>query len=222
MIIYNKGTVFNSGAEAIVNTVNCVGVMGAGLALEFALRYPEMYNDYQCKCKAKQIMVGKIDYYQVEKEIVVNFPTKWHFKFPSKIEWIEMGLQDFVCTYKSMGIKSVAFPKLGALNGGLDWGKVQFLIEKYLSKIDIPVYICLDESSAEGVEKKMLDLFNSLPIEVLGATIRLTERQKSLLNKNKPFFRFWQIKEMDGIGITTYSNIFKYCKYDFEHNLTSL
>ena len=69
--------------------------------------------------------------------IIVNFPTKWHFKYPSKLEWIDQGLNDFLISYKKQGITSVAFPKLGTSNGGLNWEDVRKLMEKYLSKADI-------------------------------------------------------------------------------------
>ena len=127
MVIYQEGTVFNTDAEAIVNTVNCTGVMSAGIALEYSLRYPEMFKAYEEKCKNKQIQIGKVDYYNNGDIIIVNFPTKWHFKYPSQISWIEQGLKDFVSTYKSQGFKSVAFTKLGTLNGHLNWNEVRCL-----------------------------------------------------------------------------------------------
>ena len=89
MIRYYQGTIFNVEADAIVNTVNTVGVMGAGIALEFALRYPKMLLYYQEKCKYSQIKTGVIDYYNTDGKCIVLFPTKEHFKFPSKLEWIE-------------------------------------------------------------------------------------------------------------------------------------
>ena len=77
MIKYFNGTVFNCDAEAIVNTVNTVGVMGAGLALEFALRYPDMLKDYEEKCKHKEIIVGKVNSYKAADKTIIYFPTKW-------------------------------------------------------------------------------------------------------------------------------------------------
>ena len=154
MIKYYEGTVFNTGAKAIVNTINCEGAMGAGLALEFMLRYPEMYEDYKVKCDKKLLKPGIVDYY-VEDDgcTIINFPTKWLFKYPSRIEWIEQGLQYFVSTYKEHNIKAVAFPKLGASNGGLDWDEVRSIMEKYLSNVDADVYICTDTlRQAEGIE----------------------------------------------------------------------
>jgi O-acetyl-ADP-ribose deacetylase (regulator of RNase III) len=186
--------------------------MGAGLALEFALRYPNMYKDYQEKCEKNEIAVGCMNYYYEDGKVIVNFPTKWHFKYPSKIEWIENGLKDFIITYKKQGITSVAFPKLGTLNGGLEWEKVKNLMEEYLSKIDIPVFICLDEEGAEGLEKDMLQVFHKLTMGELKNVVKLTQKQQQGLMNKKNFYRFWQIKEVEGIGITTYAKIFQYCK----------
>ena len=217
MITYLEGTVFNTEADAIVNTINCIGVMNAGIALEFGLRYPNLLKEYEQKCKNKEISVGHIYYYKDKEKLIVNFPTKWHFKYPSRLEWIEDGLKDFVKTYKQYNIKSVAFTKLGTLNGGLDWNKVKLLMEKYLCNLDIPVYICLDnKKEAEGLEKKMLDIFNNLKIEEFKQNVRLTTKQIDILKSNMPINRFWKIKELEGIGTTTYKHLFNYCKLQTE------
>lgn len=219
MITYLNGTVFNTDADAIVNTINCVGVMNAGLALEFGLRYPELLKEYEGKCKNNEINVGHIFYFKDKNKWIVNFPTKWHFRYPSKIEWIEDGLKDFVNTYKKFNIKSIAFSKLGTLNGGLDWYSVKKLMEKYLNNLDIPVYICLDnKKEAEGLEKKMVDIFNSLKGEDIKKYVNTTSKQLDTLNKAMPVNRFWKIKELEGIGITTYKKLFKYCKLLAEGN----
>lgn len=212
MIKYSDGTVFNVSTQAVVNTVNCTGVMGAGIALEFMLRYPAMFEDYAEKCKNKRIVTGRVDYYKNEDgSIIVNFPTKWHFKYPSKLIWIEKGLQDFIRTYQKNGIASVAFPKLGTSNGGLNWNDVKSLMEKYLSNLDIDVYICLDnKKEAEGVEKSMLDKFNSTSIEQLSSIVKLNAKQKDNLQKRMPYNRFWKISETESIGTKTYSMLFKY------------
>ena len=212
MIKYCEGTVFNVNASALVNTVNCVGVMGAGIALEFMLRYPEMFDDYEDKCNAKKILTGKVDYYKnKDGTIIINFPTKTHYKYPSKLLWIETGLQHFVNTYSEFGIKSVAFPKLGTSNGGLDWNDVKLLMEKYLSKLDIDIYICLDTlGEAEGIEKKMLDKFNSTDITDISKVVKLNIKQKENLQMQMPYDRFWEISDTESIGKKTYSNIFKY------------
>ncbi len=210
MIEYYDGTVFNAGVNCMVNTVNCIGVMGAGLALEFALRYPAMCDDYEAKCERKEFSVGKVDYYRGEGYTIVNFPTKWHFKYPSKPEWIEAGLRDFVRTYRGEGIREVAFPKLGTMNGGLDWQEVRALCEKYLDLPDLRVVICTDEKrEAEGIEKRMVDLFNATPVEELARSVRLTEKQRETLRACVPLQRFFLLQKTEGIGLKTYSEIFR-------------
>lgn len=212
MIIYSDGTVFNADTQALVNTVNCTGVMGAGIALEFMLRYPEMFEDYELKCKNKRITTGKVDYYKNQDgTIIVNFPTKWHFKYPSKLIWVEQGLQDFLKTYKEYDITSIAFPKLGTSNGGLNWNDVKPLMEKYLSNLDIDVYICLDnKKDAEGIEKIMIDKFNSTSVEKLSSLVKLNAKQKDCIQKHMPYNRFWKISNTESIGMKTYSMIFNH------------
>ena len=211
MIKYYSGTVFNTQADALVNTINCDGVMGAGIALEFGLRYPDMYEDYIRKCKDNEIHVGQVDYYKTNSITIINFPTKFHFKFPSQIQWVEAGLQNFVDTYKYHNISSVAFPKLGTNKGGLDWNQVKPLMEKYLENLDIEVIICLDEDKqAAGLEKQMLEMFNNASIDTLSQVARLNANQKEIIQKKKPFDRFWKIGITKGIGQTTYEKFFKH------------
>lgn len=218
MIKYFDGTVFNVDTDAIVNTVNCDGFMGAGLALEFALRYPKMYEQYKKDCATKSTRTGLVNYYNEENIVIINFPTKNSFKFPSHIKWIELGLINFVQTYKSKGITSVAFPKLGTANGGLSWNDVKELMEKYLSNLDIDIYICLDiEKEAQGIEKVMLNNFNKMSTSELASIIRLSQKQIDELNLRKPYSRFWQIQKTPTIGITTYKKMFEY----FYSNLNS-
>ena len=218
MLKYYEGTVFNSECDAFVNTVNCSGIMGAGIALEFKLRYPDMFEDYKVKCQKKIIQIGQVDYYRLNAgKIIINFPTKFHYKYPSKINWIEQGLKDFVKTHKNHDFKSVAFPKLGTNKGGLEWDNVKYLMEKYLSKLMIDVIICLDKQKAQGIEKIMLDEFNSINILELGDVVKLTAAQKDTIQENKPYSRFWKINESKTIGIKTYTKIFEYF-YDIAKN----
>ena len=138
-----RGNIFNTKAQTIVNTVNCVGVMGKGIALVFKLRYPQMFDIYKSHCRSKLIGIGKLWLYKGEENDpwVLNFPTKFHWKYPSKIEYIEQGLEKFVATYREKGITSIAFPMLGTNNGGLDKAEVLPIMQRYLSQCDIPVEI---------------------------------------------------------------------------------
>lgn len=152
MITYIKGDLFNSPAQVLVNTVNTVGVMGKGIALEFKKRYPEMFNLYQSKCDDKSFDMGKLLLWKKEEKWILLFPTKRHWRSPSKITDIEQGLKKFAQSYDKLGIESIAFPKLGCGNGGLDWKEVKLIMEKYLSNLPIHIYIYLDDYKQETLE----------------------------------------------------------------------
>jgi len=146
MIIYRYDEdIFSSDADAIVNTVNCKGVMGKGLALKFKERYPEMYKEYKSLAKQGKITIGKLMLFKTKDgRIIINFPTKYHWRHKSKTEYIEKGLRYFVDNYKDWKIRSVAFPQLGCGEGGLKWEEVKPIMEKYLEDIDIKVEIFVD------------------------------------------------------------------------------
>ena len=133
-ISYPKGNLFDSSSQTIVNTVNCVGVMGKGIALEYKLRYPEMYEEYKNFCDRGQIEIGKLHLWEAQTgKKILNFPTKIHYSQPSKLIYIEKGLKKFVQNYSDKGITSIAFPQLGSSLGGLDWEtQVHPLMLKYL------------------------------------------------------------------------------------------
>ena len=143
MIIFKTGNLFDSECQTLVNTVNRNGVMGKGIALQFKKKYPELFNEYRLACKRKQINNGGdiwiwdfIDLYKPRK--VLCFAKKEYWWHHSKLEWIKRGLEAFSKTYKMFGITSIAFPKLGCNNGGLDWeNDIKPLMFKYLQPLDI-------------------------------------------------------------------------------------
>lgn len=136
------GNILESKNITLVNTVNCVGVMGKGIALEFKKRYPKMYQQYKSDCEKGHIKAGEpVLYTDLLGSSIVNFPTKTHWKSPSLLKDIERGLDTFVRKYKEWGIESIAFPPLGCGNGGLSWDDVGPLMYQKLSSIDIPVEI---------------------------------------------------------------------------------
>jgi O-acetyl-ADP-ribose deacetylase (regulator of RNase III)/uncharacterized protein Smg (DUF494 family) len=223
MLHYTDTTVFNVNTQTIVNTVNCVGVMGAGLALEFQLRFPEMEKDYVERCRKKEVKTGKPYLYRNYGNVwILNFPTKDHWKYPSKIEWIDEGLKYFSINYQKGGITSIAFPKLGCSHGGLDWGDVSPLMEKYLGNLDIDVFICLDqEKEATGVEGSMVSLVNN--IESFGWDKELNLRadiRKKIIHA-LPIRRFRELGKIEGVGKQTYNDMFSFLyqsvkKFEFE------
>lgn len=136
------GDMFQSKAETIVNTVNCVGVMGKGVAAEFKKRYPKMFVDYSARCAVKQVKLGEPYLYRdVLGTSVINFPTKNHWRSPSRLADIEHGLNYFVQHYADWGITSIAFPPLGCGNGGLEWSEVGPLIYDKLHRLPINIEV---------------------------------------------------------------------------------
>ena len=141
MIHYVSGNMFDSPAQTLVNPVNTVGVMGKGLALEFKNRYPKMFEEYKKQCRDGWLYVGSFMLWRAKDHFVLNFPTMKHWKDPSSLIYVEAGLLSFVNEYESYGVSSIAFPRLGCGNGGLDWKTVKPVMERYLQELPIDVYI---------------------------------------------------------------------------------
>ena len=141
MIKYTSDNIFDSKMETIVNPVNCVGVMGKGLALEFKKRYPALFIAYKSACDRHLIKPGRVYISNQPDRKIMLFPTKDHWRNPSSYEYIEEGLGYFAEHYKALKMTSCAFPRIGCGCGGLEWSKVKALIVKYLSHLDIEIEI---------------------------------------------------------------------------------
>jgi O-acetyl-ADP-ribose deacetylase (regulator of RNase III) len=147
MIRFTKGNLLDADVEAIVNTVNTLGVMGKGIALMFKEQFPENFEAYEAACRRKEVALGKM-FVTESPELhgprwIINFPTKANWRFPSKLEWIASGMEDLKRVILDKGIKSIALPPLGSGNGKLNWRDVRPLIEKALgdlSGLDVVVY----------------------------------------------------------------------------------
>jgi O-acetyl-ADP-ribose deacetylase (regulator of RNase III) len=146
MIHYTKANILESEAQALVNTVNTVGVMGKGIALQFKKAYPNNFKAYQEACKQKDIAIGKLfvtkdSNLHFGEKIIINFPTKNDWRNSSEYSFIEKGLDDLVRIIGQYQLKSVAIPPLGAGNGGLEWEKVKRIIEQKLNSLNIDIFI---------------------------------------------------------------------------------
>ncbi|MHC4573065.1 MAG: type II toxin-antitoxin system antitoxin DNA ADP-ribosyl glycohydrolase DarG [Planctomycetota bacterium] len=136
------GDILKSKAQTLVNTVNCVGIMGKGIALEFKNRFPEMFKDYTRRCERNEIHIGHPYIYKsLLGPQIVNFPTKEHWKSVSKVNDIERGLDYLLAHYEQWGVTSIAIPPLGCGNGQLDWRVVAPLIYSRAKQMNIPVEI---------------------------------------------------------------------------------
>lgn len=138
MIVDAEGDLLAAEADALVNTVNCVGVMGKGIALQFKRRYPDMFDDYRRACKQGLVSIGKMHVFQTHQldgpEYIINFPTKRHWRSPSKLSYIDEGLRDLIDVAEQLAITRIAVPPLGAGNGGLDWSEVRPLLVAAFSR----------------------------------------------------------------------------------------
>ncbi len=160
MIKVVHGDLFESNVDALVNTVNTVGVMGKGVALQFKRRYPENFKAYQKAYKNDELAVGKMFIFDLgevsQPRFIINFPTKKHWRSPSKLEYIDLGLDALVEEIKRLNIQSIAVPALGSSNGGLDWNDVKpRIINKLadLSNVDILVFEPLAEISHKSIAR---------------------------------------------------------------------
>lgn len=158
MISYVKGNIFESPAQVITNTVNTVGVMGKGIALEYKKRYPKMFEEYKKLCKAGTFKPGNLALWKDEDKWILLFPTKEDWRKPSKLEYIENGLKKFLKNWDKYNIDSIAFPKLGCGNGGLNWNEVKPLMEKYLRKLPINIYIYVDNYEEQNDSENLTDV----------------------------------------------------------------
>lgn len=158
------GNIFRSTCQTLVNTVNCVGIMGAGIALEFRLRYPDMFAQYVQLCADGRLDVGRLWVYKAPERWVLNFPTKKHWKYPSKPQYLHQGLEKFVTTYEARGVTSAAFPLLGASHGGLAPEESLAIMQHYLGQCAIPIEIYRhDATAADDVFNSFKTLFVGLP-----------------------------------------------------------
>ena len=165
MIIYQTGNILHDQADAIINTVNTVGVMGKGLALQFKKAFPDNFKVYKKACDDQGLVTGEVLTVELNSInapfYIINFPTKAHWKGKSKLEYIEQGLSSLKSEVKRLGLKSVALPALGSGLGGLDWHAVDSLIQSSLSELP-------------GVEWRVYPPQNAPRAAVLGLIERYT------------------------------------------------
>lgn len=235
MITYVVSDLLKSPARVLVNTVNTMGVMGKGIAKDFKMVYPEMFKEYQLLCERKLFNVGQLWLYKTPHKWILNLPTKKHWRYPSKPEYIELSLKKFVDTYSEKGITSISFPLLGCGNGGLDWETlVKPLMEKYLANLPIDIFIHLYKKDPFQVEhrniKEIKNWLQSQPESL--AFSEVFEDLKTVLSEKKNYrtidssinFQAIYVEEPEeGILITSESStlIHEYQLMDFWQYLRS-
>ena len=191
MLHFIHSSILDSQSQTVVNTVNTVGVMGKRLAHAFRERYLTMFKTYKELCDNNQFSVGQLWLWRGGNQWVLNFPTKTHWRYPSKLEYIESGLIKFVANYESRGIREVSFPRLGCGNGGLSWEAVKPLMEKYLGDLPIPIYIHDFEADIGAPEHKLAFMgkpyrrnFDALLEDLRSICLESAGLFKTIANKN--------------------------------------
>lgn len=158
MIEFTSGDILKCEADALVNTVNCVGVMGRGIALQFKNAFPENFKAYEVACKRQAVQPGSMFVFETGQltppRFIINFPTKRHWRGKSRIEDIEAGLVDLARVIREKGIRSIAIPPLGSGLGGLDWEQVRPRIEQALSAMP-DVHVLVFEPAGAPSNDKM-------------------------------------------------------------------
>jgi O-acetyl-ADP-ribose deacetylase (regulator of RNase III) len=206
------GNIFTSKLQTLVNTVNCVGVMGAGIALECRLRYPEMFDSYVRLCDERKVEIGLLWVYRSPDRWILNFPTKMHWKYPSKPEYLHLGLEKFVATYRDRGIESIAFPLLGADRGGISQEISLDIMISHLDKVDLEVEIYKYDPAAVD------DLYEITKKWLLSQNIDricdVTKLRRNFVSKvvdamqTHEICQLNQLAKVDGIGVKTLEKIF--------------
>ena len=217
-----NGNIFTSKCQTLVNTVNCQGVMGAGIALEFKLRLPEMFEQYVDKCRKGEIDIGKSWLYKPplgtrEGRWVLNFPTKRQWRYPSRFQYLRAGLEQFLHTYREKGIESVAFPVLGASNGGLDEDESLSVMQSYLEQCDIPVEIyrydptAIDDLFSEFKHKLVSNRDKTLLAKIMGVRVDRLNHILNVLNQPRSSINsLSQLATVPGIGSKTLEKCFRF------------
>ena len=146
MVTVKVGNLFQSEAQTLINTVNCVGVMGRGIALQFKRKFPENFREYAAACKSENVQPGRMFVHRTGQltnpRYVINFPTKRHWRGKSRLADIRSGLETLVAEVQALGVNSIAIPPLGSGLGGLDWQTVRPLIEAaFADSTDVRVVV---------------------------------------------------------------------------------
>ncbi|UYV19475.1 macro domain-containing protein [Halomonas qaidamensis] len=211
-----EGNIFTTEQQTLVNTVNCVGVMGAGIALEFRLRYPDMYRRYVEICKKGQLDIGKLWLVRTPGRWVLNFPTKKHWRYPSKEAYLRQGLEKLAASYAQKGIYSIAMPLLGADRGGIDPEVSLALIREYLGvgcdDLDVAVYRYDPAAKDDLFETFKIRLLSDSSEKIISASGLKASALDKLRNalEQESICQLNQMLQVKGIGLVTLEKAFHY------------
>lgn len=191
MIHVMNDDLFDSPAECLVNTVNCEGFMGKGIAYQFKQRYPENNKVYEQKCKSNAFHIGDILFFLENNKLIANFPTKDKWREKSTYEYIEKGLQKLKDEISFRNITSIGIPPLGCGNGGLDWNKVKALIEDYLSSLPIEIYLYAPSTKYTAPKESSIPKMTASHLLLMKLKAQLNHFNKLTLQKSAFFMNIF-------------------------------
>jgi O-acetyl-ADP-ribose deacetylase (regulator of RNase III) len=198
MVELTRGNILEADADALVNTVNCVGVMGRGIALQFRKAFPENFKAYEAACKKKEVRTGKVVVFETGRltgpRFIINFPTKRHWRGKSRIEYIDSGLESLVDEIKKRKIKSVAVPPLGCGLGGLNWKSVRPRIMRAFEELPNVRVLLFEPTGAPKPEKMAKE--QRLPKLTLGRAVLIELMVRYLVAVLDPFVSLLEIHKL--------------------------
>lgn len=192
MIKFTVGNLFESEAECLINTVNCEGFMGKGIAYQFKLKYPNNNKDYVKACKNHSLTIGKLHYFKEDGKLIINFPTKDKWRQKSKIEYIESGLTALVELIPSLDVKSFAIPPLGCGNGGLEWHVVKDILIQKLEQLSTNYdFIIYEPSNSYTAIPKEPPKLNTSSLVLMNIKLKLNKFNSIRLQKTAYFMNYY-------------------------------
>jgi O-acetyl-ADP-ribose deacetylase (regulator of RNase III) len=226
MLRYTTGDILKSNAEALVNTVNCVGIMGRGIALQFKNAFPANFRAYVTACKSNLVQPGNMFVFEtgamMSPKYIINFPTKRHWRGKSRMEDVESGLQALVKEIKQRGIKSIAIPPLGSGLGGLPWDEVRDRIQDYLGAIEGLEVIVFEPSY--GASHQVSTRAQEIPKMTPGRAALVTLIHRYLGGMMDPFVTLLEVHKlmyfMQEAGAPLRLNYVKHFYGPYAQNLT--
>lgn len=198
MLELTQGDILEANAEALVNTVNCVGVMGRGIAAQFKRAYPKNFSAYEAACKRHEVQPGRMLIVETGQSTgprwVINFPTKRHWRGKSQIDDIDTGLIALIADVRRLGIKSIAVPPLGCGLGGLDWSEVRPRIERAFAALP-DVHVLLFEPQGAPAPEEMVRS-SSVPPMTAGRAVLIALIERYLAGLMDPFVSLLEIHKL--------------------------
>ena len=210
-----KGNIFESSCQTLVNTVNCVGVMGKGIAFEYRHRFPAMYEAYATMCARGRLRPGLLHLWKQGSPWILNFPTKRYWKHPARMEYIEAGLSKFAASFQSRGITSIAFPELGTNLGGLFWQDVKESMYRHLEplvNLSVEIYH-FDPGAQDSLFDRFYQKVHRFDVQDYKNYLNLPARQAQLIRDavhTEQITSMRTLQELPGIGDKSLEKIYTF------------